>query len=243
MKAKFSSVILMGFILYSAALYSQEKPHTEYLLDMNKVKVSGFGSTISELSMVDGKFAYASGGGGAFLFNYKYFLGIFSHDLATSHSREDIFPSAHNPLTNPLAPSFVHNRIRFNHGGLWLGYIHNPHKLLHWGGSLKAGLGSISLFDRDIDFRDFDDHHRDWVGTITPEFNVEVNIARWFKINAGAGYRLVYAVNNNTYTNSMGESLRLFKPSEFSSPTATIKFLFGSFGPKRNGKNIQQNNM
>lgn len=236
MKAVPSLVILMGIVIYSTALYSQDKPQPEYLLDMNKVKVSGFGNTFSELSIIDGRLAYSSGGGGAFLFNYKFFLGIYSHDLLTSHSREDIYPLAHNPSTNPLAPSYVHNRIRFNHGGLWFGYIHNPQKLLHWGGSLKAGLGSISLFDRDIDFRDFDDHHRDWVGTVIPEINIEVNVARWFKINAGIGYRLVYAINNDAYTNSMGESIRLFSPSEFSSPTATIKFLFGSFGPKQNGK-------
>jgi hypothetical protein len=243
MKSIHSLAVLMVLLTASTALFSQEKPQTEYLLDMKKVKISGFGNTFSELSMVDGNAAYSSGGGGAFLFNYKYFFGIYSHDLVSGHRREDIYPATHNPSINPMAPSFVHNRIRFNHGGLWFGYIHNPHKLFHWGGSIKTGLGSIGLFDRDIDFRDFDDHHRDWVGVVTPEIDVEVNVARWFKINAGIGYRMVYAVNNSTYTNSLGESVRLFKSSEFSSPTATIKFMFGSFGPKKNGNVSQQNNM
>jgi hypothetical protein len=220
-----------------STLFGQSKPEPEYLIDFKKVKVSGFGNNFLDLSMVDGHIAYSSGGGGAFLFNYKTFIGAYSHDLATNHSREDIY----NPATSTV--QHINNRIRFNHGGLWVGYIFNPHKLVHWGTSLKVGGGAVSLFDSKIDFRDFDDHHRDWVGVITPEVDVEINIARWFKINAGLGYRLVYGVDNDTYLNSAGETKTLFKASQFSSPTFNVKFLFGAFGPRKNGKPTVENNI
>ncbi len=232
----FSIIPLLLYLFLSFLGLAQEAPKTEYLFDSKKVKVSGFGNTFGELSFIDGSVAYSSGGGGAFLFNYKTYLGIYSHDLVTSHSFSDIYPEGHNPITSPLAPSHINNRIRFNHFGLWVGYIHNPFKLVHVGSSIRIGGGYMALFDSKIDFREFDDHHRDWVGVVTPEIDLEMNIVRWFKINAGLGYRIVLGVDNSTYVNSLGDSNRTFKASQFSSPIFNVKLMFGAFGPKKNGK-------
>lgn len=216
--------------------YSQDE--TQYLLNLKKVKVSGFGNTNHNFSQVDGNLAYSSGGSGAFLFDYKYFVGIYSHSLETTHSREDIYSSTFDPSLNPdEQPLYVKNKLHFDHGGIWLGYIHKPNSLVHWGTNIKLGGGRIALNDRDIDFEDLEEHHRDFVGVLTPEFDVELNIARWFKVNLGIGYRVVLFTDNSVYRNSEGNDVRLFKSSQFSSPTATLKLMFGSFGPRQNRKN------
>ncbi|HOP02839.1 MAG TPA: hypothetical protein PL017_05075 [Tenuifilaceae bacterium] len=231
----------LAIVLTSAmSVYSQDD--AQYLLDLNRVKVSGFGNTNYVFSQVDGDFSYSSGGSGAFLFNYKYFVGIYGQNLETTHSRDDIYSSTFDPNVNPdEEPIFTKNKLHFNHGGLWLGYIHKPNSLVHWGTNLRLGAGRIALNDKDIEFHDLEEHHRDVIATIIPEFDVELNIARWFKVNLGIGYRFVLFTDNSIYRNSEGEDVRLYKSSQFSSPTATLKLMFGSFGPrpsKKNGHNI-----
>jgi len=119
---------------------------------------------------------------------------------------------------------------------LWLGYIHNPNKLVHWGVNLQLGGGRIALYDKDINYYDFEEHHRDLIGVVAPEFDVELNLARWFKINMGIGYRFVLFVDDSEYVNQQGESVRLYSSNQFSSPVASLKLMFGAFAPRSNGK-------
>ena len=245
MKTKIAGIacayILTLVLTSTTNVYSQDD--AQYLLDLKKVKVSGFGNTNHVFSQIDGDFAYSSGGSGAFLFDYKYFVGIYSHTLETTHSREDIYSPTFDPSVNPdEQPLYIKNKLHFDYGGIWLGYIHKPNNLIHWGTNIKLGGGRVALNDKDIDFHDLEEHHRDFVGVLTPEFDVELNIARWFKVNLGIGYRFVLFTDNSVYRNSLGEDIRLFKSNQFSSPTATLKLMFGSFGPKQNRKNGVENN-
>lgn len=231
-----SALIIAMTIVSSTQLVAQED--AQYLFDLKKVKLSGFGNTNHEFSMVDGAFGVSSGGSGAFLFNYNTFIGIYSRSMMTNHYREDIFAPTFDPNVNPNeSPLYTCNKLRFDHGGLWIGYIHNPNKLIHWGTNLRIGGGRLALYDKDLDFREFEEHHRDYISVVTPEFDVELNLARWFKMNMGIGYRFVMFVDDTEYVNNLGESKRLFSSSQFSSPVATVKLMFGAFGPRKNGKN------
>lgn len=226
-------------LLASGIAYTQTNSKSDdpkYLVDLTEVKLTGFGNTHAEVSMVDGSPAYTSGVAGAFLFNYKFYAGIYSINLESRHMVDGVYPDEHDPINNPLSP-ITCNRIRFNHGGLMFGYIHNPNKLWHINTNLKLGSGRIALYDNDIDFSEFDEYYRDWVAVITPEIGFEVNLARWCKFGVSAGYRFVTAVNNDTFLDADGNENRLFNSSQFSSPVASIKFHFGSFGPRKNGKN------
>ncbi len=236
-KLNLNLILLLCFIFSIQIVNAQQTVEPEYLIDLKKVKLSGFGNTHSEFSVMDGEYAYSSGSGGAFLFDYKYFLGIYNQDIQSKHLREDIYPTEHNPDTNPMDPKFVCNRIRFHHGGIWMGYIHKPNNLWHLGTNLRLGTGKIGLFDKDLEFSAFDEHHSDWVAVVTPEMDIELNIARWFKIGMSLGYRQVIGVDKDLYTNIDGESKRLFESGQFSSPVASIKLHFGSFGPRLNGRN------
>lgn len=220
---------MLGLLFNANAQDTQEN---EYLIDIANVKFSGFGNTHAEFSMVDGAFAYSSGAGGAFLFNYKFYFGLYTKDTQTKHLREDIYQMVNDTLILMNRC----NRIRFNHGGLWLGYVHNPSKLWHVGTNLRIGSGRIALFDKDIEFSEFDEHHRDLVTVITPEIDFEVNLVRWCKFAASVGYRFVLGVDNDTYLDANGVSKPLFETNQFSSPVASVKFLFGGFGPRKNGR-------
>jgi hypothetical protein len=233
-------IFLSGIVPIVNNLYSQNsdpKSEPKYLIDLTKTKLTGFGNTHSELSFINSELAYSSGASGAFLFNYKFYAGIYSLSLQSNHLVESIYPANHNPITNPLEPSYSSNKIRFNHGGLMFGYILEPNNLWHLNTNIKIGSGRIALTDKDFDFSNMDTHHSDWVGVVTPEVDVELNLARWCKVGFSLGYRFVFAVDKNMYVNEQGESQRLFSSSQFSSPMAAIKFHFGSFGPRRNGNN------
>jgi hypothetical protein len=239
-KKLISTFTLIGFLFIFSSVYSQNpdiKNEPKYLIDLNKTKLTGFGNTHSEVSNVGGQLAYSSGAAGAFLFNYTFYAGIYSLSLQSNHIVENIYPRSHHPISNPLPPSFTNNKICFNHGGIMIGNIFNPNRLWHVNTNLKIGTGRISLTDKDIDFSAMAMYNSDWVGVLTPELDLELNIARWFKVGFSLGYRFVFAVDETTYRSEQGTDKRLFSSNQFSTPTAAIKFHFGNFGPTINGNN------
>ncbi len=100
---------------------SQDEATPQYLFDqLSDVRISGFGGTMTEFSLVEGEFAVSQGGGGAVIFNQKFFIGGYGMGLATMHRRNDL-------------PDYGNLILAFGHGGLWSGYLFNSWKLLHFG--------------------------------------------------------------------------------------------------------------
>ncbi len=234
----FKRVTLLCIVaLCSFNIYAQSKnDEPRYLINVSKVKVKGFGNTHSELSLVNSRAAYFGGLSGAFLLNYKYYVGAYSYSISSVSQWDDIYSQGYHPVNNPSAPLYTNSRLCFNHGGLMLGYVHNYSNLWHPSIELKLGTGKVSLVDMDFNITDFDSHHSDRVGEVSPELGLEVNLTRWFKIKFGAGYRFVFGVDNAEYVNKDGLNKRLFSSNQFSSPYAAIGFYFGSFGPRTNEK-------
>ena len=234
-----ASVFIINEAIAQSSATTEE---ARYLINLSETKLSGFGNTHSEATLVGNRIAYVSGASGAFLFNYTFYAGIYSLGLESRHLFEDIYPATHHPDNNVLQPTHINNRLQFNHGGLMLGYIHNPNKLWHINTNIKFGRGKIALMDKNFNFLDFEQHHRDWVGVITPEVDIEVNLTRWCKLGFSFGYRWVYGVDNRTYTNAKGKVNQLFNATDFSSPTFGVKVHFGGFGPRNNGRNNSNGN-
>lgn len=229
-KSLTSTLVLL--LILSNNSFAQDNDEPQYLIDLKTVKISAFGGTISEFSKVDGGFGFASGGGGALLFNYNFYIGCFGTTLETDHSRPNIYPIDHNPTTNPLLPRFTDLQLSFENNGLWVGYINNHKNLVHWGANMKLGHGIIGVYDKDTKFDRRDILFKDNVFVASPEIEVEFNIVRWCKVNMGVGYRFVAGVGNNTYTNIDGDQKILYQSSQFNSPYATVKFLFGGFAKR-----------
>jgi len=213
---------------------AQEHAEHEYLIDLKTSKVTGFGNTHSDYSMINGKLVRTSGLAGAVMFNYQYYVGIYSLDLNTTLPWNDVYHISSE--TNTLEPLNLNNKLCFTHGGFMFGYVHNPLKLIHMNTNIKVGSGTIGLIDKDINITNFDKHHRDRVTVITPEVGFEINLVRWCKFGMSAGYRMVLGVDETTYLNEQGNSQTLFKSSDFSSPLVSVMFHFGGFGPRAKKK-------
>ncbi len=227
------SLIVLG------PLAAQEETEPQYLFNLKNVKLSGFGGTITEFSSTDGAFAVSSGAGGAFLFDYAFYVGFYSLSLTTNHMRPAIYPSDHDPITNIRDPRYTDLQLSFENNGLWIGYINNHKKLVHWGANLKIGQGTIALYDKDLKYDKTDYLYKDKVFVASPEIECELNLTRWFKMNLGVGYRFVAGVGEQTFTNSDGNLVPLYKSGQFNSPYANVKLLFGRFAPRtRAHKNV-----
>jgi hypothetical protein len=229
---KFIIAVLFSLILFGP-LMAQEETEPQYLLNLKNVKLSGFGGTLTEFSITDGDFAVSTGAGGAFLFNYSFYIGVYGLNLTTNHFRADIYPSDHNPISNPKLPLYNDLQLSFENSGIWLGYINSHKKLVHWGANLKIGQGTIGLQDKDFKNDDSDYYFKDKVFVASPEIECELNLTRWFKINMGVGYRFVAGVDDKTFTNSNGDLVTFYKSSQFNSPIVNVKLLFGRFEPKK----------
>ncbi|MCK4662238.1 MAG: hypothetical protein KAT68_05195 [Bacteroidales bacterium] len=217
------SLILIFFL--GKNVYSQEDYKVEYLFDIENISISGFAGCIVEFTSINNDFAAATGGGGAVLINQKVFFGGAGSGIATNHSWPDIYPKNYNPATdNPITDL----QLSFGYGGAWIGYINQSHKLIHWGVNTIIGGGGISIYEKEFNV-DYNSYHRDNVFVLLPRIEAEVNMASWFKIRGGIGYRFVYGIDNDTYFNENGEQVKYFKTSDFNTPTINISFMFGAF--------------
>ncbi|MGB0523490.1 MAG: hypothetical protein ACPGJS_11055 [Flammeovirgaceae bacterium] len=198
----FFMLFLLGF---ACSIQAQDSEKMQYLLDGN-VKVSGFGGPTIDFSSIKGELAVSNGGGGAVLLNNTYFFGGYGTGLSNRIQLD--------------VGSIDNANLRFGHGGLWLGYIHKPEQMIHFGGSLKLGWGHVDLDQRDFNIigspRLLDDN----VFVLVPQGEVEVNVTKWFKINAALGYRAVTGLSDNDY----------LEGSDLSSLNFSLGFLFGWYG-------------
>jgi hypothetical protein len=238
---KFSTMKTIRILMLAAmlipgvqAVLGQEENEPRYLLGNNDgdVHVSGFGSFIIGFSGVDGNFAVYNGGGGAVLLNQTVYFGGYGMGLSTRHTMGSI------AMVKPGGEEKYYDDLyaQFGHGGFWLGYLHKSYKPIHFGFSTKLGWGSLSMsndiFDKNYDEYDYYHIVVDRVFVATPQLEVEMNLLKWFKINASAGYQFVSGVDK-TYMNTAGEQVKFFDGKDFNQPMFNLTFAFGGFGGKR----------
>ncbi|MGK7397273.1 MAG: hypothetical protein ACNS62_22040 [Candidatus Cyclobacteriaceae bacterium M3_2C_046] len=176
---------------------SAQTEDTETLMDQI-TSISGFGGFMMEFAPIDGDLNVATGGGGALLFEKKIFVGGYGLGLIGDVVKDfEVVQDA---------------RLRYNHGGFWLGYITRPAKLVHFGFDTKLGWGAVRLEKQGRE------ELYDKIFVLSPQLGAEVNLTTWFKVNIAVGYRLVSGLENQFFTNT-----------DFSNPTFSLDFLFGWF--------------
>ncbi|MFZ4399502.1 MAG: hypothetical protein ACOYO1_05670 [Bacteroidales bacterium] len=218
--------LTVAIALSALLLNAQDEKPTHYIFGNNgKVSINGFGAPIVEFSSKGGNLSVFTGGGGAVLFNQRFFVGAYGMGMATQHDVDGLKIRQ----SNGELISYPTMRTMFGHGGFWIGYIHNRKDALHWGVSSKIGWGSIGLTDADFKEESHTKVGLDQIFVFIPQIEMEMNFARWFKINIGAGYRFVSGIDK-TYTNSSGENVAYYKSSDYNSPQLSISLLFGGFG-------------
>ncbi len=186
-------ILMLGTTLVLHA--QRNSPKT--LIDTDPEDISGFGAALFSFTPIDGQLATLTGGGGAVIFDNTFFIGGYglgmSGDRMVTVEGQDY--SAH-----------------YGHGGFWLGYIIDPVELLHLGVETKLGWGQIRYSSDGID------PPNDKVFVFSPQLFGEVNLAYWFKLNAGLGYQKTVGVDSFA-----------FGKTDFDGPSFSISLIFGWF--------------
>jgi hypothetical protein len=105
-------------------------------------------------------------------------------------------------------------RLDLAHGGLWLGYTPWQDKVIHPIVQVKTGIGALN-----VDVDGFPDDEIDGILVVHPELGAELNITRWFRISASAGYRWLDEVDS-----------QYVSAADFSGLTGNLTLRFGWFG-------------
>lgn len=217
-------------LFVTGSLYSQDD-EPRFLLhnSTGKVNVSGFGALTTGFSQFDNDLAVYNGGGGAVLLNQTMYFGVYGMGLSTQHGRDGFTINSHEGTSITYEQVYT----QFGHGGFWLGYIHKSHKPVHFGASTKFGWGSASLTDQQYSSGydepcSYNSIITDDVFVFTPQVEVEMNLLKWFKINASAGYQFVTGLDKY-YINESGNQVDFFNSSDFNQPVFNLSFVFGWF--------------
>ncbi|MCR9249207.1 MAG: hypothetical protein NXI20_02245 [bacterium] len=192
------TILILFGILSAFACFSQ-RPKT--LIGNNLESISGFGGPMFQFTMIDGKAAVLTGGGGAVIMNNQIYVGGYGLGTVTTLNKT---------LDN------VDYATSFEHGGLMFGYIIKPQEIFHIAIGTKLGWGEINTWNKE-DAGLYDE--ADNIFVFNPTLEGEINVTQWFKLNAGVGFNSVVGVSNDL----------LYKPIDFNKPQVSLSLFFGWF--------------
>jgi len=174
-----------------------------------------YGGPEAKMTSFTGEAAMLVGGDIGWLINKHYLVGLGGYGLATSHS-----PSPE------ISPSTGPSRIGFGYGGVRLGYVFRPEKILHASFGALIGAGGVTAMTRertydaqDNDYTErWDGHHGAAFFVAEPQTDLELNLHAHVRLAMTAGYRFV------TSTEYVG-----FKSSDLSGPAIGLALRAGTF--------------
>jgi hypothetical protein len=151
----------------------------------------GYGGPVFKFISLGGNTGVLSGGRGGWIINHTFVIGGGGYSLLT-----DI------PIEG--------NDLRLNYGGFEVEYIYRSDAVVHF--TVHVGLGGGN-----VTYKNTNDSDKFFY--IEPTLNGEVNILKWFRINAGIGYLWVDKIQNMPSLSS----------SDVRGITGTIVFKLGGF--------------
>jgi hypothetical protein len=173
----------------------------------------GYGGPMMQFTSIDGEFGFMMGGGGAALFNRKFILGGYGLGLTNPLNRQITIAGSTDPI-----PALVN----MGHGGFILGYILNSEDVIHFGVSTLAGWGSVyytSPLSNSPIYLNGRDRLRFF--NFNPSLDVELNLTKFMRIQAGVGYRILAGYNPSANEGLTG--------SQLGGLTTSLNFKFGWF--------------
>lgn len=189
------------FIGLSSALIAQNEEQT---LFRHARLTGGFAAPIYTYGTTDGHAVHGVGGGAGLVFN-QFFVGAFGMG--------EYF----------TGPKHFGDQLGLGYGGVWLGYTTPSYKMVHLYTSLKIAGGAAGAGHFDDDWEFDEDDWSDAVFVAIPEAGVELNMARWFRISASAGYRFVGDFDG---WGALGKN-------DLNAPVFALTMRFGWFGARR----------
>ncbi len=176
--------LLLAFL--SITLFADENHET--LFGNGEVTWGGYGAPDIKFSTINSEFALLLGGRGGVIINNSFIIGIAGYGVVTSHKLDDYFISG-LPDTNAY--------LRMGYGGLCLGFIINPQKIIHITTSLLIGGGGALYTRAYLQAEpDYWNKHRFTYESspfmiIEPGIGAELNITKFMRFEVGASYRMI----------------------------------------------------
>ncbi|MBE0642740.1 MAG: hypothetical protein IH600_01540 [Bacteroidetes bacterium] len=209
---------LLTITLFSLSASAQEQE----TLFASPIEHGGFGAAVAKMTPIRGEMALMVGGYGGWLINHQFMLGGGGYGLVTNVRASSEAEAAYSPYDEPLY-------LEFGYGGVMLEYIIAPSKLVHINVNALIGGGGITYRDDwlnnwydDMRGSDTDPHHygrTEALFVVEPTVNVELNVTEWFRISAGASYRVVTGI----------DELRGIENKDLSGPSGQLALKFGAF--------------
>ena len=172
----------LGHIGFAQNEYEKPVEPTKTLLG-DGAKVRGFGSLDMRMTEMKGDLGLLLGAHGGIILNNHFVIALGGYGLTSNFQVE-------------AGENFDDRYLYGGYGGLILGAIFSPKEVVHIYTPVLIGAGGMEVTDRNY----LNNFHRPGFGTfsetsaffvVEPGLEVEVNVAKFFKIGLGASYRLV----------------------------------------------------
>jgi hypothetical protein len=200
MRQSLTRAVLLATLLLPSALLAQQ----DQTLARGDGSFGGFGGPQFRITRAAGETIGLAGGGGAFLIGRRLAIGGAGFGGTT---RVDAI----------LEGSPTRGEMDLSYGGLTIELISYPSRLVHPVVGLLVGAGSVSVWPDDLRPRNRSGTE-EFFGVVEPHVGLELNVIKWFRIGAMAGYRV--AIN--------AEDSRL-ADSGFNGASGTLVLRFGAF--------------
>lgn len=194
------SLVILLLLIITPVLFAQE----ETLLGKGEISNGGFGGPVVKFTSINKHFGVLVGGQGGWIINHTFVIGGGGYGLVNNVRAESLFLGEKQLLN-------------FGYGGAELHYINNSDKLIHYTISLLIGAGGIGYRSPNNWEWDWNTNTRSFF-VMEPGVRVMLNVASFFRVGIGGGYRFVSGVD-----------LDDLKDSEISGPSAEIVLKFGKF--------------
>lgn len=190
--------------LLSASIPSLAAAQDETLFGSGPRDIGGFGGPIFRVTQVAGETMAIGGGGGGLLLNRRFIIGGMGVGGTTN-------------VDAIIAGSPLRGEMDFGYGGLMLGVVTRPSKLVHATYGLTLGGGGISVWPDDMRPRNPSDS-TEYFGIAEPQVGVELNVFKWMRLGVTGGYRFVF-----------GAEVPKLVDDNLSGASGSIVFKFGKF--------------
>ena len=205
---------ILAFLFIFGAVPALATDFEQETLFSGDIEHGAFGGPSIKVLSVKDEPGVLVGGYGGWLINHSLMLGGGAFGLVNN-----ILASNDVPLINSKRPSTA-----FGYGGPMIEYTGNPKELVHYTAHMLIGGGVAGYYLRDHhdwdEGPDLDFHNDNWDICLAMEFGagVELNVASFFRINAGVSYLFVNGIE-----------LPGLADGDINGPSAHLTLKFGKF--------------
>lgn len=172
--------LALTFVLLPFCLNAQNEEISTLFGGNRASHIGYFAAPEIRFSQVDNQFATFLGGRAGVIFNRTFAIGLAGYILTE-------LPKITFECPRPEHAEAGRGYLEGGYGGLFLEYIHNSTRAVHFTANMLVGLGGLEI-DHERD-RDRFDHDFRASLVVEPGATVVFNISRMFRVAAGVGYR------------------------------------------------------